>query len=148
MTERRLGAAEEAFRKMVQLDPENPVSYMMLGIVLERRKNREEAAQQYAKALLRNPNLPEVRLRVGLNLLRLQRPAAAAETLEKYRVANDSASARVLAALAKAYVALERYDDARTTLNRAAEVAAEAGDAAQLRAIQEDLVRLDKESRE
>ncbi len=148
LTERRLGAAEEAFRRMVQLDPENPVSYMMLGIVLERRKNREEAAQQYAKALLRNPNLPEVRLRVGLNLLRLQRPAAAAETLEKYRVANDSASARVLAALAKAYVALERYDDARTTLNRAAEVAAAAGDAAQLRAIQEDLVRLDKESGE
>ena len=48
--------AEEQFRKMIELDPSNPVGYNFLGILFFKQNKREEARQVWQKALELNPS--------------------------------------------------------------------------------------------
>ena len=148
LSEGRLGAAEEAFRKVTQLDSEIHLAYARLGMVLDSQNRRQAAVEEYRKALQRDPTIPKVRLRLGLNLLSLGLHESAVDTLEKFPLTNDRMSGQALQALAKAYERLGRREDAKTTLRRAAEVAAAAGEATQQRAIEVDLRQLDREARE
>lgn len=53
--------AEEQFRKMIELDPNNPIGYNSLGVLFFKQNKPEEARQAWQKALELNPSAKGVR---------------------------------------------------------------------------------------
>ena len=61
-----LDAAENAFRKVLSLDPQAGAAYANLGVIAMRRKNWDEALSALKKAEALLPHTPGIKLNIGL----------------------------------------------------------------------------------
>ena len=78
----KYGPAYALLNRMVELAPENALSYFWRGWVLERMDNPGEAKTNYLLALERDPSLVQVKLRLGEILLEDNRTEEAVPYLE------------------------------------------------------------------
>ena len=62
----KLEEAAQAWRAVIQQNPNDAGAFASLGVVLSREQKYPEAAKAYRKALALNPNLPGVPLNLGL----------------------------------------------------------------------------------
>ena len=56
-----LDQAEEYFQKVLQFRPEDPYTYVGLGVIAQSRRQYDQAKHYYEKALELNPNCQEAR---------------------------------------------------------------------------------------
>jgi Flp pilus assembly protein TadD len=66
--ENRFADAVADYRKLVSLDPSDPIAYKYLGVALAKSGNRDEALKQYAHALQLDPNNATVHYNLGILL--------------------------------------------------------------------------------
>jgi Flp pilus assembly protein TadD len=84
-------AAEQAFRKTLELDRSQVAAYNELGILLRRSGRLEEAAATYAAGLQVNPNAEDIHWNLGILYDRyLPNPAQALYHYERYRELTQS----------------------------------------------------------
>jgi protein O-GlcNAc transferase len=122
--ERRFDAAEQRYRRAVELDPGFAKAHNNLGVLLEFRGRDAEAADCYRHAAVDDPALPQPRVNFG-NLQRKRGDLDAAG--ESYRIALALDPANVEAQDNLGNVLLERGEHAaaRAAHLRAAELAPE-----------------------
>jgi tetratricopeptide (TPR) repeat protein len=65
-----IAAAEAAWREVLKVHPADADSYAHLGLLEARQERYKEAAPLYRKALALNPEMPGVRLNLGLSLFK------------------------------------------------------------------------------
>ena len=124
-------SAKAMFSRAIALDPTNGVALLGLGFMFEnmgygdlRIPNYEDAVEVLQQAVAVDPGLHEARLRLAINLQRLDRGLDAAQQLQLV-IDSDDASDWVLSLayqeFARIYVAREAYDQARKVLERGVE---------------------------
>lgn len=112
--------AEAAFRRAIELDPQNFAPHFRLASVLPREANAERSAE-LRRALALDTGNWTVLQELGVFHYRAAQYAQAAEYWERARTASPD-NVRVLANLAAAYHMLARYEDSASTLQRAIEI--------------------------
>jgi tetratricopeptide (TPR) repeat protein len=75
--ENRFADAVADYRKLVSLDPADPIAYKYLGVALARSGKRDEALQQYAHALQLDRNNATIHYDVGILLFESGKEEAA-----------------------------------------------------------------------
>src|SRR5262249_48180398 len=75
--QKKLGEAEAAFRKAIELRPHYPEAYANLGIVLLDQNRPAEAEAAYRQAIKLRPNYPQAYYALGMALLDRHRAAEA-----------------------------------------------------------------------
>ena len=70
-------AAEQAWRSLLKSNPRNAEAYAHLGLLAARGENYKEAIPLYRKALAFGPDLPGLRMNLGLALFKGGRPKEA-----------------------------------------------------------------------
>jgi len=66
----KVAEAEEAWRAYLKTHPDNPEPYAQLGLLEARQEHYKEAVPLYRKALQMKPNVPGLRLNLGLALFK------------------------------------------------------------------------------
>jgi tetratricopeptide (TPR) repeat protein len=111
----KLGEAEQAFREVLQLDPESGAAYTNLGVVYMRRKQWAKAVSTLERAERLMPRTAGVRLNLGLAYYRQNEFLKAIPPLESVvREQPDAVQARYLLGLC--YFFTDRWKDAVATL--------------------------------
>ncbi|MDH5399682.1 MAG: FG-GAP-like repeat-containing protein, partial [Cyclobacteriaceae bacterium] len=83
LEENRLDEAEEQFKKLVELAPDEALGYANLGVVYIRLNKYPEAEENLKKALSLDPNDPEIRLNLSLVYEMTNKPEESLDQLEK-----------------------------------------------------------------
>ena len=110
-----LAAAEESFRQVLALDPNDAGAHVNLGVIAMRRKKWDSALTELRAAEKLAPQVPGIRLDIGLVHFRRYSFRAAIEPLESVvRDMPDSVQAHHLLGLC--YFFTERYADAAKVL--------------------------------
>ena len=109
----RLDEALTAYAKAIELRPEDPENHWRHGTVALKVGDKKAAESDFRESLARDPTFEEGRLALARLLSESSRPTEAVELL------GDAGSASAKAALAEAYLADERYDEARALLEEA-----------------------------
>lgn len=110
-----LSAARQAFLSILQILPEDVGARVNLAVVCMRQKKWDEALTYLRQAEQRAPEVPGIRLNIGLAEFRKGDYAAAIPPFEKVlREQPDSVQARHLLGLC--YLFRERYAEAASTL--------------------------------
>lgn len=113
----RLKEAEEAFRGMLQIDPEDSTALLRLGLVYNAMGRYEEAAQSLRRVTERKPGNAIAHESLAESLYGLQKYEDAAGSAERaLKLSADSPDALYLAGLARA--SLRQRDAALTHLAR------------------------------
>lgn len=111
----RLPEAEEAFRGMLQIDPDYAPALLRLGLVCNAARRFDEAAQHLRRVAERHPSNPEAHEALAESLFGQNRHEEAAAAAERaLKLSPDSPDAHYLAGLARA--ALHQRDAALTHL--------------------------------
>ncbi|HEX6822892.1 MAG TPA: tetratricopeptide repeat protein [Candidatus Sulfotelmatobacter sp.] len=111
----KLDEAEEAFREVLQIDPQSGAAYTNLGVVYMRRKQWAKAVSTLEKAERLMPQTAGVRLNIGLAYYRQNEFLKAIPPLESVvRERPDAGQARYLLGLC--YFFSDRWKDAAATL--------------------------------
>jgi tetratricopeptide (TPR) repeat protein len=111
----KLDEAEEAFREVLQIDPQSGAAYTNLGVVYMRRKQWAKAVNALEKAERLMPQTAGVRLNIGLAYYRQNEFLKAIPPLESVvREQPDTGQARYLLGLC--YFFTDRWKDAAATL--------------------------------
>lgn len=111
----KLDDAEEAFREVLQIDPQSGAAYTNLGVVYMRRKQWAKAVSTLQKAERLMPQAAGVRLNIGLAYFRQNEYLKAIPPLESVvREQPDAVQPRYLLGLC--YFFAERWGDAAATL--------------------------------
>jgi tetratricopeptide (TPR) repeat protein len=118
-------AAEQAWRTILKTHPRNAEAYAHLGLLAARREDYKEAIPLYRKALALGPDLPGLRMNLGLALFKGGQPKEAipefAHVVNSPATSHDDASrARLL--MGMAHYAQGKYADAIPFLKEAAAV--------------------------
>ncbi|MGA9423344.1 MAG: tetratricopeptide repeat protein [Rhodanobacteraceae bacterium] len=107
--------AEEALKKAVTLDPDDALTYGLLGFLYSQLQNeRAAAAPFYEKALALDPRNAHIIGGVGIFLENLGRLEEASKLLE-YEVSHDPANPNSYSNLGSVYYYAGRWDEAITT---------------------------------
>jgi tetratricopeptide (TPR) repeat protein len=110
-----LSAAEQAFERVLTVDPRSAASYANLGVIAMRRKEWDHALELLRKAEHLDPKMAGIRLNIGITEFRRANYGAAIPPLSSVlRDQPDSSQARYLLGLCQVFT--ERYPDAVTTL--------------------------------
>ena len=115
--------AEEAWRAILKTHPANPAPYAHIGLLEARQQHYKEAVPFYRKALAMNPNIPGLRLDLGLALFK---SGQAKEAILEFRILLKSAPAdspqaqRLTLLLGMAHYGLAEYAQAAPYLKQAA----------------------------
>jgi arylsulfatase A-like enzyme/Flp pilus assembly protein TadD len=109
----RLDEALKAYTTAVELRPEDPENYWRRGTVALKLGDREGAERDFRESLARNGTFENGRLALARLLSETGRPAEAIELL------GEAESASTKAALAEAFLASSRFDEARALLEEA-----------------------------
>jgi tetratricopeptide (TPR) repeat protein len=118
-----LPQAEAAWRAYSKAHPENPEPWAHLGLLEARQGHYAEAIPLYRKALQMNPNVPGLRLNLGLALFKGGRPK---EAIPEFKILLRTAppgspeAQRLRLLVGTAYYGLGEYSDAVPFLKRAA----------------------------
>ncbi|HEY1808725.1 MAG TPA: tetratricopeptide repeat protein [Acidobacteriaceae bacterium] len=118
-----LPQAEAAWRAYSKAHPENPEPWAHLGLLEARQGRYAEAIPLYRKALQMNPNVPGLRLNLGLALFKGGRPKEAiAEFRNLLRTAPPGSpeAQRLRLLIGTAYYGMGEYSEAVPFLKRAA----------------------------
>ena len=111
----KLDEAEQAFRDVLQIDPQSGAAYTNLGVVYMRRKQWAKAVSTLEKAERLMPEAAGVRLNIGLAYYRQNEFLKAIPPLESVvREQPDAVQARYLLGLC--YFFTDRWKDAAATL--------------------------------
>ncbi|MFP5226713.1 MAG: tetratricopeptide repeat protein [Acidobacteriota bacterium] len=107
--------AEAAWRSYSQAHPADPEPYAQLGLLEARQGHYAAAVPLYRKALHLNPNVPGLRLNLGLALFKGGEPGAAIEefrTLLKTASPESAEAQRLRLLIGMAYYGLGKYSEA------------------------------------
>ena len=127
LDENMLKKATEQYAKVVEKDPKDLASWLMLGRLHKVAQNSVESEKAYQKALEIDPESEDALTGLALVYSGLGDNKRAAEAMEK--VARKNPSARNLTALASSYEEMREYGLAAETLKKALELSpANAGD--------------------
>jgi protein O-GlcNAc transferase len=127
LRQQRLDEAAEAFRRALDADPYFAEAYVKLGSILEAQGWWEQALEQYQRAVAGDPKFLEAHYRVGLLLATRGQFEKAIEHLQQSLEAETASTTPWrLRALGRAYAQAGKYDLARSTLDRARRLAAQA----------------------
>ena len=117
----RLGRATDAaasYRQALAVRPSDPIAQCNLGVVLRELGEFDAAEEILRAAVAERPGFVPALGNLGLVLCDLDRPADAAELLEKAAALSPQA-AEIHFALAGAYSAMYRLEDAKASYRRA-----------------------------
>ena len=117
----RLGRAPEAataYRQALEIRPGDPIAQVNLGAVLRELGEFDAAEEVLRAAVAERPEFVPALANLGLVLCELDRPAEAVTALEKAATVSPQA-AEVHFALAGAYSALYRLEEAKASYRRA-----------------------------
>jgi tetratricopeptide (TPR) repeat protein len=110
-----LPAAEQAFRKVLALDPRSASAHVNLGVVSMRRKEWQKALTEFSAAERLSSDLPGIKLNIGLAYFRQGSYSRAIPPFESFLQEQPSSSqARELLGLC--YFFVDRFTDAAATL--------------------------------
>ncbi len=123
INEDALRKAMDQYQKIVQKDPKDVESWVMLGRLNGYMHNTPEAEKSFNQALQIEPDSEDALIGLGELYGQLGDPKRAAEKLKA--AVDKHPSPRTLAALASAYEDLEDYKDAADVLKRALEAGSE-----------------------
>jgi tetratricopeptide (TPR) repeat protein len=115
--------AEAAWRAYLKDHPSDPEPYAQLGILEARQEHYKEAVSFYRKALAMNPNVPGLRLNLGLALFKGGDPKAAIPEFSavlKSLPADSPDAQRVTILIGMCYYGLAEYAEAVPFLKAAA----------------------------
>ena len=99
----RLKEAEEAFRGMLQIDPDYAPALLRLGLVCNAARRYEEGAEHLRRAAERRPTDPDAHEALAESLYGLRRHDEAAAAADRaLRLSPDAPGAHYLAGLARA----------------------------------------------
>jgi tetratricopeptide (TPR) repeat protein len=115
----RLGEAEQAWRVVVQRNPQDAAAQASLGVVLSREGKYAEAIPTYKQALALNPSLPGVQLNLGLAEFKQGKFQAAIPPL-RAALAADPQNMQARTLLGLSCYAAKRFADAVEYLQPAA----------------------------
>lgn len=116
LRESRFGDAEQAYRQLVQREPENPMWRMNLGIVLDSAGRYQEAIPQFQAFLNARPQPGAIHWMTGLAYLKLRQSCEAIALLEK---AKQWDARRATVDLGDAYLGCDRFEQAARTYESA-----------------------------
>ena len=119
----QLAEAETAWREYLKTHPDQPEPYAHLAVLEARQEHYQQAVPLYRKALEMNPNVPGLRLNLGLALFKAgdMKEAIPEFTLAKKAVPEQSPEAqRLNILLGMAHYGLAEYDKAAPFLKEAA----------------------------
>lgn len=117
LSENLVTRAVNAYDKLFALEPADQGDiYLQMGKELAQRGVFDEAVEVLRKALELRPDDVEASVELGLVHMQRKAPQAAAQALEQAKRVGKP-SHRVSKALAEAYIALERFDEALEELD-------------------------------
>jgi len=119
----KIGEAEAAWRAWSKLHPADPEPYAHLGLLEARQEHYAEAIPLYRRALRMNPNVPGLRLNLGLALFKGGRPKEAIpefNALLKAAPPDSPEAQRLRLLIGMAYYGLGEYSEAVPYLREAA----------------------------
>ena len=114
--------AELKWRAILKAHPENPEPLAHIGLLEARQEHYKEAVSFYREALALNPNVPGLRLNLGLALFKageLKEAIAEFENIRKGVPANSPDAQRVIILIGMAYYGLADYVKAAPYLKEA-----------------------------
>jgi tetratricopeptide (TPR) repeat protein len=120
-----VAGAEAAWSEASKANPRNPEPYAHLGLLKARQEQYKEAIPLYRKALAVGPDLPAVRLNLGLALFKAEQLKDAVvefKALKRQLRPNSPEWQRVDVLLGMSYYGLAEYANAVPYLKAAAEV--------------------------
>ena len=89
---RRLGQPnlpDQYFRQAIAAYPDEPMTYVVHGMFLQKRGKTADAIGQYERAVSLNPNLPDAHYNLGLALVQAKRyPEANTHAVAAYRLGH------------------------------------------------------------
>jgi tetratricopeptide (TPR) repeat protein len=113
----RLAHALDTIDRWLKLRPESVQALVLRGKLLDHKQDRDEAIRSYGRALELNPGHDIARWQMADLLIRAKNPQEALRHYEHLR-GKDPDHPGMLLGLGKAYVALNRTDEAREVLDR------------------------------
>ena len=124
----RWGVAENIYRQVLSVEPENPDALHLLGVIAHQNGAHSSAVELFQKAIRANPRVANYHNNLGNALHRLGRFE---EAVASYRRALDLApdSPGTYTNLGAAYGELGRFDDAIAAHRKALEIKADFADA-------------------
>jgi Tfp pilus assembly protein PilF len=141
--QQRLDEAAEAFRRAIESDPYYADAYVRLGAILEQQGWWEQAQDQYQRALAGDPKFREAHYRIGLLLSWMGQPEKAIEHLkESLEAETASTTPWRLRALGMAYTQAGKYELARSTFDRAHQLASQSQNGELLALLDQNLDQL------
>jgi tetratricopeptide (TPR) repeat protein len=120
----KLDEAEVQWRAIAKAHPDNPEPYGHLGIIEAHQQHYKEAVAYYRKALALNPNIPGLRLNLGLALFKggqMKEAATEFKILLKNVPAGSPEAHRLTILTGMAYYGLADYAEAAPYLKTAAD---------------------------
>jgi choline-sulfatase len=112
----RFGDARRAYAKAIELRPEISENYWRRGTVARKLGDAEGAERDFRESLARDANFEAGRLALARLLSETGRPTEAIELL------GEAGSASAKAGLAEAFLASDRYEEARALLEEAVRI--------------------------
>ncbi len=116
--------AEAAWRALMKAYPADPEPYGHLGVLEARQEHYKEAVVFYRKALTMNPNVPNLRLNLGLALFKggdLKAAIPEFTLLLKHAPPDSPEAQRLTILIGMSHYGLAEYADAAPFLKRAAD---------------------------
>ena len=116
--------AEAAWRALSQKNPSNPVPLAHIGFLEARQQHYDEAVRCYRKALALSPDMPGLRLNMGLALFKAgeyKEAIAVFEPLLKAQPASSPETQRLTLLLGMSYYGLGDYAAAAPYLKQASD---------------------------
>ncbi len=119
----KLSDAEAAWRNYVKMNPSNPEPYAHLALLEARQEHYKDAIPLYRKALAMNPDVPGLRLNLGLALFKdgdLKESIAEFALLLKDAPPDSQQAERLTILIGMAHYGLADYEQAAPYLKQAA----------------------------
>jgi tetratricopeptide (TPR) repeat protein len=120
----KLDQAEEAWKAIAKAHPSSPEPFGHLGVLEAHQEHYKEAVSYYRKALAMNPNIPGLRLDLGLALFKggqLNEAIPEFKTLLNSAPAGSAEAQRLTILIGMAYYGLAEYGNAAPYLKEAAD---------------------------
>jgi len=124
--ETRQGDAAEAFRKAIESNPTQPISYKAFGFSLMKQQKYDDAVTVWQHLIKVSPQDIDGPMNLGSAFLRLKRYKDAATAYESAAQAKSDSS-DIFASLGSAYLHMGDEQKALTAYNRALEIDSEPG---------------------
>lgn len=124
--------AIDAYKKSIELKPENHKSWAELGVVQRKNGNFKEAVRCYEEAIRINPEYPDIHTNLGANYIYLNELDKAVESLNK-AIELDPSFHVSHSNLALALAMLGEFDKAEATAKRAVSLGSKSGKELQYR---------------